>query len=152
MNTMGKTGVNAYNQVSIQTSISEASPHRLIQMLLDAALDKIAVAKGLMLNKKIAEKGKTISLTVAIIDTLRVSLDKSAGGEIANNLEMLYEYMNRRLTEANLHNDPAILDEVSNLIRPIKEAWDAIPKDIQQKHQDGLLSPENASQNAASQS
>ena len=150
MNTVGKSGANAYNQVSVQTSISEASPHRLIQMLIDAAIDKIAVAKGLMLNKKIAEKGKTISLAVAIIDSLRVSLDKSQDSEIANNLEMLYEYMNRRLTEANLRNDPEILDEVSNLLKPIKEAWDAIPEEIRQKHKDGLLDPGNANKATAS--
>jgi len=150
MNNMGKTGVNAYNQVSVQTSVNEASPHRLIQMLLGAAIDKIAVAKGLMLNKKIAEKGNTISLSISIIDTLRVSLDKSQGGEIASNLEMLYEYMGRRLAEANLHNDPAILDEVSNLLKPIKEAWDAIPEDIRQKHQDGLLNPQNVNKATAS--
>lgn len=139
MNSMGKTGANAYSQVSVQTSVNEASPHRLIQMLINAAIDKIAVAKGLMLNNKIADKGKTISLAVAIIDSLRVSLDKSQGGDVASNLEMLYEYMNRRLTEANLRNDPDILDEVSGLLKPIKEAWDAIPQDIRDKHQQGLL-------------
>lgn len=137
-----KTGVNAYNQVSVQTSVSEASPHRLIQMLIDAAIEKIAMAKGLMQNGKIAEKGNAISLAVAIIDSLRASLDKSQGGEIANNLEMLYEYMIRRLTEANLRNESAILDEVSGLLKPIKEAWDAIPEDIRQKHQQDQLSAE----------
>lgn len=150
MNTVGKTGANAYNQVSVQTSIHEASPHRLIQMLIDAAIDKISVAKGLMINRKIAEKGKTISLAVAIIDSLRASLDKSQGGEIASNLEMLYEYMNRRLTEANLKNDPAILDEVSNLLKPIKEAWDAIPEDIREKHKQGSLNSTDSPKATAS--
>jgi len=141
MNTMGKTGANAYSRDSVKTSVNEASPHRLIQMLISAAIDKIADAKGLMLNNKIADKGKTISLAVTIIDSLRASLDRSQGGDVASNLEMLYEYMNRRLTEANLRNDPEILDEVSGLLKPIKEAWDAIPQDIRDKHQQGLLNP-----------
>lgn len=136
MSTMGNRpgGAKAYAQVSVQTSVNDASPHRLIQMLIDAAIDKITLAKGLLANGKIAEKGQTIALAVAIIDSLRASLDKSKGGEIANNLEMLYDYMIRRLTEANLKNDAKILTEVSNLLRPIKEAWDAIPEDIKKLH------------------
>ena len=150
MKTMGNrsAGAQAYSQVSVQTSLNDASPHRLIQMLIDAAIDKISVAKGQMDNGKIPEKGKTIGLAVSIIDSLRASLDRSKGGEIADNLEMLYEYMIRRLTEANLKNDGTILDEVVNLLKPIKEAWDAIPEDVKQQHQQAVLDSE--SQAAAS--
>ena len=145
MNSMGNktAGAQAYSQVSVHTGVNEASPHRLIQMLIDAAIDKVAAAKGLMANGKIAEKGKTISLAVAIIDSLRASLDRAKGGEIADNLEMLYDYMIRRLTEANVKNDPAILDEVSNLLKPIKEAWDAIPEDIKEHHQRVVMDAES---------
>jgi flagellar protein FliS len=129
------SGINAYNQVAVHTGVNDASPHRLIQMLLDAALEKIAKAKGFMLNKRIQEKGENIGLAISIIDVLRASLDMNAGGEISQNLENLYNYMTRRLTEANLNNDSTLLDEVANLILPIKQAWDAIPKDVCETHQ-----------------
>ena len=128
-------GINAYNQVAVQTSVLDASPHRLIQMLLNAALEKIAKAKGFMLNKKIAEKGAQIGLAVSIVDALRASLDKERGGEISENLENLYDYITRRLTEANMSNKIDILDEVIALLLPIKEAWDAIPEDVRAAHQ-----------------
>jgi flagellar protein FliS len=129
------SGIKAYNQVAVQTGVNDASPHRLIQMLLDAALEKIAKAKGFMVNKKIQSKGENIGLAISIIDVLRASLDMQAGGEISQNLESLYDYMARRLTEANVANDVAMLDEVANLILPIKQAWDAIPHDVREGHQ-----------------
>lgn len=129
------SGIKAYNQVAVQTGVNEASPHRLIQMLLDAALEKIAKAKGFMVNKKIQEKGENIGLAISIIDALRASLDMQRGGEVSQNLENLYEYMTRRLTEANVRNDVALLDEVANLISPIKEAWDSIPQEVRLAHQ-----------------
>ncbi len=129
------SGIKAYNQVAVQTGVNDASPHRLIQMLLDAALEKIAKAKGFMVNKKIQAKGENIGLAISIIDVLRASLDMQAGGDISRNLESLYDYMSRRLTEANLKNDVVLLDEVANLLIPIKQAWDAIPKDLHNKPQ-----------------
>ena len=129
------SGIKTYNQVAVQTGVNDASPHRLIQMLLDAALEKIAKAKGFMLNKKIQDKGENIGMAISIIDVLRASLDMQAGGEISQNLQSLYDYMTSRLTEANVRNDVAMLDEVVNLIIPIKQAWDAIPQDARDSHQ-----------------
>ena len=129
------SGIKAYNQVAVHTGVNEASPHRLIQMLLDAALEKIAKAKGFMANSKIQQKGENISLAISIIDVLRASLDMQAGGELSKNLESLYDYMTRRMTEANLKNDVTLLDEVTNLLLPIKQAWDAIPEDVRVAHQ-----------------
>ncbi|MFV2055957.1 MAG: flagellar export chaperone FliS [Thiohalomonadales bacterium] len=128
---MKSAGIKAYNNISVHTEVNQASPHRLIQMLINAAIGKIAAAKGYMNNKKIAQKGEQIGTAISIIDGLRSSLDKSVGGEIALNLDNLYEYMIDCLTEANINNDPARLDEVITLLKPIKEAWDAIPEDIQ---------------------
>lgn len=128
------SGIKAYNQVAVQTDVNDASPHRLIQMLLDAALEKIAKAKGFMANKKIQAKGENIGMAISIIDVLRASLDMQSGGDISQNLEALYDYMTRRLTEANVRNDVALLDEVANLLLPIKQAWDAIPPDVREAH------------------
>ena len=121
-----RNAMNEYNQTAVKASIMSASPHRLIQMLMEGALDKIAIAKGCMERNQIELKGKHISWAISIIGGLRSSLDKKAGGDIAQNLEDLYDYMERRLAAANAKNDPEILDEVTALLRQIKEAWDAI--------------------------
>lgn len=128
-------GVNTYNQISTQTDVNEASPHRLIQMLINAALQKLIAAKGYIANGKIAEKGRQIGLVVSILDGLKASLDREKGGDIAANLDNLYSYMSIRLTEANYHNDVSVIDEIIALLRPIKEAWDAIPPEVQQGYQ-----------------
>ena len=123
----------------VKTGVEDFTPHRLIQMLMDGALDKIAAAKGFMLQEgaqAIANKGEQISWAISIIDGLRVSLDKTVdgGNELVQNLEDLYIYMEKRLVEANLHNKIEYLDEVTNLLKEVKTGWDAIPQDLIQEH------------------
>lgn len=128
-----RSALNQYAKVKTSSGIEDATPHRLIQMLMEGALEKIHLAKGFMERNEIAEKGSHISWAISIIDGLRVSLNKEAGGEIAENLDNLYDYMERRLVEANLHNDVSILDEVSGLMLEIKGAWDAIPQEFHEQ-------------------
>jgi flagellar protein FliS len=85
----------------------------------------MAAAKGAIMHKEVAIKGENISKAIGILGGLRASLDLSQG-EIAKNLDRLYDYMERRLVEANLKNDETIIDEVSDLLRDVKSAWDAI--------------------------
>ena len=115
-----------YAQINIQTGIEDASPHRIVQMLLEGALERIAKAKGYMANNKVAEKGEAISKSISIINGLRSSLDINAGGEVASNLDALYEYMENTLLAANLNNDIEKLNEVGNLLLQVKSSWDAI--------------------------
>lgn len=122
--------LDQYRKLSAQSEVMSADPHRLIQMLMEGALEKIAAAKGYMLRGQIAEKGRHISWAISIIDGLKMSLDKKVGGPIAENLEALYDYMERRLVLANAENDAACLDEVTSLLKEIKSAWDAIPEEI----------------------
>jgi flagellar protein FliS len=128
-----KAAVQAYNQVAVQSGVNAATPHRLIQMLMEGALEKIARAKGDMERRNTAGKAKHVGTAISIIEGLRVSLDLQAGGEIAQNLFALYDYMERRLFEANLNNNKDYLDEVSNLIKQIKSAWDAIPPELHEQ-------------------
>lgn len=129
-NANAQGALNQYRQVSVQAGIADASPHRLIQMLLDGALDRINAGKGSMERGEFADKGRLIGAAISIVDGLRASLDLNAGGEIAANLDGLYDYISRRLLDANLKNDPAILDEVAALLTEIKSAWDAIPQEL----------------------
>ncbi|MDH5326595.1 MAG: flagellar export chaperone FliS [Gammaproteobacteria bacterium] len=137
------SGVNAYAKVAAQTGVSGASPHRLILMLLEAAIGKLAKAKGYMQHGKIAEKGTHIGHAISIVDALKASLDNEAG-EISQNLDSLYEYMIKRMMDANLENDTSILDEVIDLINPIREAWAAIPEDVQRRHEELMAQRDQA--------
>lgn len=123
-------GLDQYRKVSAQSEVEFADPHRLIQMLMEGALEKISKAKAYMQNHETAEKGRHVSWAISIIDGLRLSLDKEKGGEIAENLDSLYDYMTRRLVKANAENDSAVLDEVSSLLKEIKSGWDAIPDEV----------------------
>ena len=122
------SALKAYGKVNIQAGVESASPHRLIQMLIDGALSKIVQAKGHMKTKSIKQKGEDISLAISIIGGLRDSLDLDKGGEITSNLDDLYEYMSRKLIESNLKNDISLLDEVHGLLMEIKVAWDGIAR------------------------
>jgi flagellar protein FliS len=122
--------LDQYQQVKVEAGVQAADPHRLVAMLLDGAKEKIHGAKLRIVHnhglKDVQEKGALIGGSIAIVDALRASLDMEKGGEIAANLEQLYDYMTRRLLEANLRNDVQALDEVASLLNSIEEAWNAI--------------------------
>lgn len=124
---MNTKAINAYAKVGIDSSVAAADPHKLILLLYQGALLAISSAKNQMLRKDVAAKGRSISHAILIIDEgLRSSLNKNAGGELAQNLAALYEYMSQRLLVANLKNDVAALDEVSSLLSELKGAWEEI--------------------------
>ncbi|WP_166263157.1 flagellar export chaperone FliS [Marinobacter caseinilyticus] len=126
-------GLQAYQRVNTQTSITDADPHKLIQLLYNGALERINMAKARMQAKDIEGKGKLISKAIDIIGGLRSFLDFEQGGELAKQLEALYDYMERTLFEANRHNDPAKLEEVAALLRQIKDGWDGIRSEVVQQ-------------------
>lgn len=117
-----------YQKVNSHAQISEASPHRLVQMLLEGGLDRMAQAKGALARGDIAQKGLMLGKATDIIIGLRDGLnaEKSDNKEYVQRLEGLYVYMSNRLMEANLHNDADMIDEVAQLLITVKEGWDAI--------------------------
>ncbi|HCF5880881.1 TPA: flagellar export chaperone FliS [Pseudomonas aeruginosa] len=115
-----------YQQVSIEAQVSDANPHRLIQLLMQGGLERLAQARGAMEREQIPEKGILIGKAIGIIGGLREALDSERGGELAGNLDRLYEYMIARLVEANTSNDTSLLDEVSALLLEVKFGWDGI--------------------------
>ncbi len=122
-----QSGVNAYAKVGIETGVTSASPHALIVMLFDGALVSVRSAIMHMKAGNIPEKGAAISHAILIIDSgLRAALDKKAGGEIAEGLDSLYEYMGARLLQANLKNQVDMLEEVQRLLGELRAAWSAI--------------------------
>jgi flagellar protein FliS len=123
-----RSAAGAYHNASTSLAVDGADPHRLIEMLLERALARIAIAKGHMQREEIARKGENISGAMAIVNGLRSFLDRDAGGGLAQNLDALYEYVGRRLLEANVSDDPEALDEAAQLLREIRSAWTAIPQ------------------------
>jgi len=115
-----------YAQVGLRTSLESASPHRLILLLLDGALEKLRTARLAMRQGNIADKGAQISWAISIIDGLRASLNLDEGGDVASNLDRLYEYMGRTLAESNINNDSGKIDEVERLLGEIRVGWKGI--------------------------
>lgn len=124
MNAMA--ALKQYQTVNTQAQAVEASPHRLIQMLMEGGLTRLAQARGAMERGQIAQKGELISKAIGIIGGLREGLNLEQGGDVAANLDSLYEYMTARLIEANVQNEVEPLDEVASLLRNVKSGWDAI--------------------------
>jgi len=124
MNAMA--ALKQYQTVNTQAQAIEASPHRLIQMLMEGGLSRLAQARGAMARDQTALKGELIGKAIGIIGGLREGLNLEQGGEVAANLDSLYDYMIARLIEANVQNDAVPLDEVAALLRNVKAGWDAI--------------------------
>lgn len=129
MNAYARAAQN-YSSVKVQSSVTDASPHRLVQMLFEGALERIAQAKGAMARNEIARKGELLNKAINIVGGLSGSLNDSEGGELAANLDALYDYIMRRLVQANAENDPSIMDECGRLLGELKSSWDGIAAEV----------------------
>lgn len=118
-----KNAHDCYNTVQTQIHGEVTSPHELVNLLLQGVRSNIAIAIGNIERKQISEKGSHISRAISIIEGLKSSLDHEHGGEIAGNLDRLYDYIQQVLFKANLKNDPALLMEANQLISEIHQAW-----------------------------
>lgn len=123
----GFSKANAYRQVGAHSGVEDASPHMLIQMLFDGLFQSLNAARGAMERGDIEEKGVHISKSVRILqEGLVMGLDIEKGGELAANLRLLYDYCVGQLTKANLHNDPALVEEVVSVLQPVAQGWKEI--------------------------
>jgi flagellar secretion chaperone FliS len=140
---------NTYAKVEVESSLHAADPHMLIAMLYQGALLAIANARNAILRNDVAAKNKAISHAIRIIgEGLQASLDKNVGGQLAQDLDALYEYMSLRLVKANLDSDIEMLDEVSRLLNEIKGAWEGI-RQVTEARQTSAPSPVTMNKTAA---
>ena len=123
---MNNSGMQQYRSMSAQGNLAEATPYQVVQVMLDAVLARIAEATGHLERGEVAAKGEKIGKALGIIEALMLGLDKAGGGDIAANLERLYDYSSRTLLRAQLENRGELLKEVSSLLREIKLGWDGI--------------------------
>lgn len=133
-----KRALSSYGKVAVQSEGEYASPHRLVQMLMEGVLDKVATAKGCIQRQDLAGKSEQITWATSILNGLRASIDLKKGGEIAANLEDLYSYMLQRLVDANVENAVEPLEEVADLMSEIKGAWDAMPEETRNASSAGV--------------
>ncbi|MGX8745376.1 flagellar export chaperone FliS [Legionella pneumophila] len=115
-----------YKAIELQTRIETASPHELIDLLLQGTRSHIATAQGNIQRNQIKEKGEHISKAISIIEGLKMSLNHDKGGEIAENLLQLYDYVQQILLKANLKNDEDLLAQSNMLLAEVHQAWQAI--------------------------
>lgn len=127
MYAVARHAASAYSRIGAETGVIAASPHKLVLMLFEGARLAVTEAKLHMQHNETAAKGEAISKAIMIIDQgLKASLDVEAGGEMAEKLQALYEYMTNRLLIANLRNEPKALEEVGRLLAELHGAWEAI--------------------------
>ena len=125
--TSNQRAINAYVTTGIETGVPAADGHRLVQMLFEGALSAMADARLQLISGDIPARGQAVSKAIAIVEEgLRGSLDTEKGGEIAERLDGLYEYISKRLFEANLRGDAKPLDEAASLLSGIHNAWTQI--------------------------
>jgi len=121
-----KSALAQYKKIDSESAVNGASPHRLIQMLMTGALDRLAQAKAAFENNNIEQKGVLLGKSISIIAGLQDSLDEEKGKDLTGNLDKLYDYMQRRLLEANMKNDMSMVEEVMGLLLKVKSSWDEI--------------------------
>ncbi len=121
---MMRSPAETYAKVGVDVAVETSDPHRLVMMLFDAAVAAVTMARIHMTANEIPQKGAAISKAIDLITNgLAASLDVEAGGELAERLAALYDYMAQRLLFANLKNSMAALDEVSELLGSLRDAW-----------------------------
>jgi flagellar secretion chaperone FliS len=126
----GRSGVAAYHSVGVHGGVSGAGPHALILMLMNAAMERMAIARGCIDRGDLMRKANVLHSCVTIIAELRNSLNLAEGAELAQNLDDLYDYMIRQLMLANARSDAGLVLEVSRLLDEIRSAWTAIGPEV----------------------
>ncbi len=119
-----------YQAVRAVSSVAAADPHRLVQLMLENVLQRVAAARGHMARREVARKGEQVSKAIGVVGALNASLNLEAGGEVASNLRLLYDHCCARLALANSRNDDGIFEEVAKIIGSIKEGWDGIGEEV----------------------
>ena len=124
MYTNSRNAAHAYTNIGLETGVVAASPHQLILMLYEGAELAVRMAIQHMNERDLPKKSAAISkASIIVLEGLRSALDPQRGGDLAKQLDALYEYMNQRLMLAHMHNQIAPLEEVLGLLRELHEAW-----------------------------
>ncbi len=138
-----KSSLAAYQSVSALGS-TQADPHKLVQMLFDAAAERMVKARACIEQGDIARKAQLLHSCVILIAELRGSLNMADGGGLAQNLSNLYDYLVRQILLANVENDANRVTEVLGLLNDIRGAWIAIGPEVRKSARIPTPAPVNA--------
>lgn len=131
-----------------QNQVQQATPEQILVMLYDGAIRNTAQAVEALAHDDRVRKAEAISKAIHIVTTLSDTLDHQIGGDIAENLDALYNYMIRELTNGNLQNDPAPLVTVEGLLRDLRGAW---TEAIEIHSREQMAKRQNATKDASAQ-
>jgi len=130
-----RSSLAAYQSVSAHGSVAQADPHRLVQMLFDGIAERLTAARGCIERGEVGRKAKLLHSCITLMAELRGSLNMADGGEIAQNLSSLYDYMIRQLLLANVETEASKVTEVLSLLNNIRSAWVAIGPEVRKSAQ-----------------
>ncbi|MBL0544324.1 flagellar export chaperone FliS [Aeromonas jandaei] len=129
---MYSRNLNAYKETSVTADLAVADPHRVIQLMMQGVLERLAQAKGAIERQDMEAKSTAVSKAQGLLHGLQDALDMSQG-TISENLYSLYSYMDERVRDASLELDVAPIEEVMALMITIKSAWDLVPEAAKQE-------------------
>ncbi len=130
---MFANSIASYRQIDLESDVRGADPHRLIVLLFDGAESALEQALLRLEANDIVGKSESLMKAIDIIlSGLSASLNTEQGGDLANNLKALYDYMVSRLVHANIHKDPGAIREVQRLLGEISGAWREMGENIRQ--------------------
>ena len=138
MFTPHRSAAASYRSLDVQTMVDGADPHRLVEMLYDGAIVQVTKARYALTTKDVAAKGEATTRAIRIIDEgLKAALDARAG-DVARNLDALYDYMTRTLVNANMKNSDALYAEVEKLLGDLRGAWQDIGPKVRQEAKEAV--------------
>ena len=119
-----------YGQIKNDTQTTYASPHQLMLMLFDGAIEAMSLTIGAIQNDKLEVRSKQNTRSITIINGMRECLDMETGGELADNLYSLYQYMTKELFRASFKNDIDTIQNIQTMLKDIRGSWEKIPLDM----------------------
>ena len=119
-----------YGQIKNDTQTTYASPHQLMLMLFDGAIESMSFTIGAIQNNNFELRSKQNSRSITIINGMRECLDMETGGELADNLYSLYQYMTKELFKASFKNDVDTIKNIQTMLKDIRGSWEKIPLDM----------------------
>ena len=116
-----------YGQIKNDTQTTYASPHQLMLMLFDGAIEAMSFTIGAIQNDNFELRSKQSTRSITIIHGMRDCLDMETGGELSDNLYSLYTYMTKELFKASFKNDEDTIQNIQTMLKDIRESWEKIP-------------------------
>jgi len=124
------TALAQYGQIKNDTQTTYASPHQLMLMLFDGAIEAMSITVGAIQNKNFELRSKQNTRSITIINGMCECLDMETGGELADNLYSLYQYMTQELFRASFKNDVDTIQNIQTMLKDIRGSWEKIPLDM----------------------